>query len=116
MVEIAAGTANARGDVGTITTGSFSFSASVCPDAVVSEIANGKATVMLLTPDVVLEASVSGSDAQIAALKTGAFIKFTQTGVDASGTSANCQIVDTLSAKTAGDKILVRFIASKQTT
>ena len=116
MVEVAAGTANARGDVGQITTGSFAFSASACPGAVVSDIADGKAVAMILTPDVVVEAPVSGTDSQIGALKAGAFIKFTQTGVDASATSAFCQIVDTNSAKTAGDKIYVRFVGGAEAT
>ena len=91
-----------------------------CPDAIVSSV-NCKAvdeygeyptniTVMLLTPDMFLEVPVSGTDAQISGLKNGAFIGFGNSSVKASETSEFCQIIDTLSAKTAGDTILVRFI------
>ena len=87
-----------------------------CPDAVVSSVEENssgvpiRGTVMLLTPDMFLEAPVAGTDAQIAGLKNGNYIAFNDTGVDASETSAFCQIIDTLGAKKAGDKILVRFV------
>ena len=87
-----------------------------CPDAVVSSVEMNRSgvpirgTVMLLTPDMFLEAPVAGTDAQIAGLKNGNYIAFNDTGVDASATSAFCQIIDTLGAKKAGDKILVRFV------
>lgn len=87
-----------------------------CPDALVSSIEKDsegtpiRGTVMLLTPDMFLEAPVAGTDAQIAGLKNGKYIAFNNTGVDASATSAFCQIIDTLGAKKAGDKILVRFV------
>lgn len=87
-----------------------------CPDAVVSSVEKDssgtpiRGTVMLLTPDMFLEAPVAGTDVQIAGLKNGNYIGFNGTGVDASGTSKYCQIIDTLGAKKAGDKILVRFV------
>ncbi len=86
----------------------------VCPDAIVSDINvkgdDGTVTVMLLTPDMFLEVPVEGTDVQIAGLKAGAFIEYGSGKVDASGTSTFCQIIDTMSAKTEGDSILVRFV------
>lgn len=89
-------------------------SESNCPDAIVSDkIVNGDegtVTVMLLTPDMFLEVPVNGTDVQIAGLEAGAYIKFEGGNVDASGESDFCQIIDTMSAKTEGDTILVRFV------
>ena len=65
--------------------------------------------VMQTTGDMYLDATVSGTDEQIAALVDGKYIKATATGVDASDTSDFCRIVSTNGAKTAGDRILVRF-------
>ena len=71
---------------------------------------------MLLTPDMYLEAPVSGTDAQIEGLYPGVFVGYNSTGVNAATTSTYCQIIDTLGAKKAGDKILVRFINNNKAT
>lgn len=92
-----------------------------CPDVLIGQVGDldeygyaGWATCMLLTSDMILEAPISGTDQQIAYLNAGKLIKFTRRGVDASGTSEYCQVVDTLGAKTAGDPVLVRFINNHQ--
>ena len=66
-------------------------------------------TVMQMNSDIYLDAVVSGTDEAIEALKDGAYIKATATGVVAGETSAFCRIVSTNGAKKAGDKVLVRF-------
>ena len=89
-----------------------------CPDAVICQITEDNpntsytdsAICMLLTPDMYLEAPVSGTDAQIEGLLPGEFVGYTGTSVNAATTSAYCQVIDTFGAKKAGDKILVRFI------
>lgn len=92
-----------------------------CPDVLIGQAGDldeygyaGWATCMLLTDDMILEAPISGSAEQIASVNAGKFIKFTRRGVDASGDSKYCQVVDTLGAKTAGDPVLVRFINNHQ--
>lgn len=94
-----------------------------CPDAIVSEVYDDPETLytdtaicMLLTEDMLLEVPVKGTDAQIEHLEAGIFIGFGDFEVDASGTSEYCQVMDTLGAKTAGDKILVRFIHNNKAT
>lgn len=96
-------------------------SADKCPDVLIGQVGDldeygyaGWATCMLLTGDMILEAPISGSAEQIASINAGKLIKFTRYGVDASGTSEYCQVVDTLGAKTAGDPVLVRFINNHQ--
>lgn len=92
------------------------FAGTAAPFGVVSSSHKGgvaqegeEIIVMQIASDMYLDAQVSGTDEQIAALKDGAYIKATATGVDASGTSAFCRIVSTNGAKTAGDRVLVRF-------
>jgi hypothetical protein len=103
-----------KGHVICIVEGMAKHAENTCPDAIVSDMNvkddEGTVTVMLLTPDMLLEVPVKGTDVQIAGLQNGAYIKYAQDHVDASGTSYFCQIIDTLGAKKAGDKILVRFV------
>lgn len=103
-----------KGEVVCIIEGLAKHVESACPDAIVSDMNvknnEGTVTVMLLTPDMFLEVPVMGTDVQIAGLQNGQFIKYTGDHVDASGESAFCQIIDTMSAKTEGDTILVRFV------
>ena len=94
----------------------------LCPDVLIGQVGDlddetgyaGWATCMLLTEDMILEAPISGTDSQIQNVYAGQLIKFTSNGVDASGSSEYCQVVDTLGAKTAGDPVLVRFINNHQ--
>ena len=80
------------------------------PFAVVSGVIGDEITVMQITGDMYMIAPVSGTDAQIAALADGEYIGVTAEGVDAGVTDSTfCRIVSTNGAKTAGDKILVRF-------
>lgn len=96
---------------------SYLGSSAQCPDALASEAYGDtgggypeKVVAMLLTEDMFLEAPVSGTDSNIAALTAGEFIAFDCETVTAGTTSNFCQIVDTLGAKKSGDKILVRFL------
>ena len=105
------------GDVVCIVDGEMKYTPTEgCPDALVSAVEKDssgnpiRGTVMLLTPDMFLEVLVMGTDDQISRLANGKYIQFDTDCVYASGTSEYCQIIDTLSAKTAGDTILVRFI------
>ncbi len=111
------------GDAVCIIEGSLKYAGDSCPDAIVSEVYDDPKTeytdtaiCMLLTEDMLLEVPVEGADEQIADLAPGKFIKFTAREVDASGTSEYCQVMDTLGAKTEGDKILVRFIHNNKAT
>lgn len=114
-----------EGDVVCIVNGVMMYSPNECPDAIVSSITSRatigdnnypeKAVVMLLTPDMFLEAPVSGTEIQISNLSAGRYIGYTSSDVDAGGTSEFCQIIDTLGAKKAGDKILVRFVKKEVT-
>ena len=106
------------GDLVCIIEGSLKYvNPNDCPDAVVSETYDNPETqytdtaiCMLLTEDMLLEAPIRGTDEQIEDLYPGEFVGYDSTGVNAAGKSAYCQVIDTLGAKKAGDKILVRFI------
>ena len=80
----------------------------VCPDALVSSVDGDKVTAMLLTEDMILEVPIFGES--MTYLKTGALVTGEADSVNIDETGNYCQIVDTLDAKKAGDKILVRFI------
>lgn len=111
-----------EGDIACIVGCELIYGPGCCPDALVSQVYTGpdtqnkRAIAMLLTEDMLLEAPVRGTDTQIATLTAGKFISFDVSNVDASGTSEYCQVMDTLGAKTAGDKILVRFIHNNKAT
>lgn len=115
MMEVKANYAGLyAGEVVCIVDGEAKIATDRCPDAIVSDkVVIGETemlTVMLLTPDMLLEVPVKGTDVQIANLQNGVYIKYADDHVDASGASAFCQIIDTMSAKTEGDTILVRFV------
>lgn len=66
--------------------------------------------VMEITPELYLEAPVAGTDAQIAALVEGAKCGLSTEGVNAAASALDfCRIVALNGAKTAGDRVVIRF-------
>lgn len=113
MIEILAGFPGTlkKGSLCCIVEGTTQSAEGNCPDGVISDIVkvgdDEYHTVMLLTPDVILAAPVSNySDGK----PTGSYVGYSNTGVDMSGQSSWCQVVDLLSAEKNGDTILVRFV------